>query len=258
MRTVSIKEIVARVITNIGRSNLSPEYYNDILTWISQGVNQLETKFNLITKSTILNIEEHIAYLPCDFQELIAVEYNGRRLPLGSDITDLPNQSSIYHNNNLFESHVFQPTQLPQNQPYNSDKLENIDNNRYLHEYYKLQLNVIQTSFETGKIKLHYLALPLDNEGFPLIPNDEDFKNALYWYVLMMLIGSGFKHKVFDYNYCFQQFEQIHAPRAISSMKRWSPEKAKRLYRSINEIIQPTDSYARFFINEEKDNDERY
>jgi hypothetical protein len=46
----------------------------------------------------------------------------------------------------------------------------------------------IKTNIRTGFIMMAYQAIPTDSEGYPLIPDDVDFVEALYWYVTMKLL----------------------------------------------------------------------
>jgi hypothetical protein len=45
----------------------------------------------------------------------------------------------------------------------------------------------IKTALKTGYIMLSYQAVPVDNEGYPMIPDDESFEEAIYWYINMKL-----------------------------------------------------------------------
>ena len=48
--------------------------------------------------------------------------------------------------------------------------------------------NYIRTNARTGYIMMAYQAIPTDSEGYPLVPDDVDFIEALYWYVTMKLM----------------------------------------------------------------------
>ena len=43
--------------------------------------------------------------------------------------------------------------------------------------------NVIQTSFEEGELEISYLALPVDSEGYPTIPEIASYIRALELYI---------------------------------------------------------------------------
>lgn len=48
---------------------------------------------------------------------------------------------------------------------------------------YKIQGNCIITSIPEGKIEIAYKAMPLDDEGYPLIPNNGSYSRALELYI---------------------------------------------------------------------------
>lgn len=49
---------------------------------------------------------------------------------------------------------------------------------------YKLDHGYIFTNFKDGSIQLSYRGYPIDADGFPLIPDDEKFKEALMWFII--------------------------------------------------------------------------
>jgi len=46
----------------------------------------------------------------------------------------------------------------------------------------------IKTNAKTGYLLLAYQAIPVDKDGYPLVPDDEAFQEALYWYINMKLM----------------------------------------------------------------------
>jgi len=53
---------------------------------------------------------------------------------------------------------------------------------------YVISSNYIKTNVETGYIMMAYQAIPTDGYGYPLIPDDASFIEALYWYITMKLL----------------------------------------------------------------------
>lgn len=45
----------------------------------------------------------------------------------------------------------------------------------------------IKTSMRDGYLKIAYKAIPTDDNGWPMIPDDEGFKEAIYWYITMKM-----------------------------------------------------------------------
>lgn len=52
---------------------------------------------------------------------------------------------------------------------------------------YVITPGYIKTNVETGYLMLAYQAIPTDSKGYPLIPDDPAFIEAIYWYIVMKL-----------------------------------------------------------------------
>jgi hypothetical protein len=52
---------------------------------------------------------------------------------------------------------------------------------------YLINGGFIKTNQRTGFIQMAYQAIPTDNEGYPLVPDDVSFLEAIYWYIVMKL-----------------------------------------------------------------------
>jgi hypothetical protein len=52
---------------------------------------------------------------------------------------------------------------------------------------YVISGNYIKTNLRTGYLMVSYQAVPVDSEGYPMIPDDESFEEAIYWYINMKL-----------------------------------------------------------------------
>ncbi len=52
---------------------------------------------------------------------------------------------------------------------------------------YVVNSNYIKTNIRTGYLMVSYQAVPVDDEGYPMIPDDESFEEAIYWYINMKL-----------------------------------------------------------------------
>lgn len=58
---------------------------------------------------------------------------------------------------------------------------------------YLITPGYIKTNVQTGYVLLAYQAIPTDGDGYPLIPDDQSFIEALYWYITMKLLYPGWK-----------------------------------------------------------------
>lgn len=268
---VSGKEILARVIRSLGYK-LPSTYHDDILEWIPEGMGFLELTNSLVkTSSGNLNcpgellVTNHCVPLPKGFIAMLAVEdEHGKRLPLGGDVTDITSPTSIRHQQantaraSVFEVNPYQhqtsngvPTEEPGTSvPIYGEDLEAVTEVDSSNSYYQISGNQIQTSFEEGFIKIHYLALPICDDGYPLIPDNQNYKQALEWHIIRRLIGSGYQHPVFNYQYAEQQFEK-YAGRAANEISYPSLDGAAKLNRAIVRLIPPFHFADDFFINSE-------
>ncbi len=271
----SAKEVLANVIRGIGY-RLPSVYHDDILEWIPEGANLIQTTTSLVTKSSgavdcpdEIIVHNHCAPLPCGFVNILAVEdENGNRLPEGGDITDITLQTSSRHIGvgldgdariSTFETDPFDhqtSTGVPTTQPGTGVPWDGSDIvperlSKKGNQYYKIQGNYIQTSFECGHIRIHYLALPVDKEGYPLIPNNQNFKQALEWHVIRRLIGAGYQHPVFNWDKANEQFD-IYACRAMNEVSFASLDTRARTWRSTVRLIPPDSYSSDFFIGSEQ------
>lgn len=101
-------------------------------------------------KTEVLQIDDYRGQLPCDCTEVIQVKdcHSGYCFRYSSD--------SFHYSYNEIE-------------PYDLT--------------YKIQGNIIYTSIKKGEIEIAYKAVMVDKEGYPLIPDDSSFINALELYI---------------------------------------------------------------------------
>jgi hypothetical protein len=53
---------------------------------------------------------------------------------------------------------------------------------------YLISGGYIKTNLETGYLMVAYQAIPTDNDGYPMIPDNQSFMEAIYWYITMKLL----------------------------------------------------------------------
>ena len=119
-------------------------------------------------------------------------------------------------------------------------------------ETYYTELGYINTSFCDGTIRVFFKALPVDADGFPLIPDNQDYKQAIYWYVRGMMIGAGYNDKLVNYNNCEERFEK-HAARALSQIKYPSVDKTAAMFNNSVRLIFNENAINSFFENQSRE-----
>lgn len=107
---------------------------------------------SFLDKTAIIDIVDYRGILPCDYYEMTQVRLND-----GSKRTFRYTTDSFH---------------MSDNKPEFSDLT------------YKIQGNCIFTSpLEQGQIEIAYQALPMDEEGYPLIPDNSSYSRALEAYI---------------------------------------------------------------------------
>jgi len=64
------------------------------------------------------------------------------------------------------------------------------ENIRYK-DTYIIDCDHIKTSFATGKVCVSYMAFPVDEECYPMVPDDISYREAMFWYIYKKLLLSG-------------------------------------------------------------------
>ena len=152
--TISLKKILWKVMNHPLVVDLN---YEDAAMYAIEAIELIGTPLTLLDKETNppINIEGYKGPLPNDIIILKGV------------ITD--NGVVLNHNTGIH------------------NVISNYTNNDYLEcrgGNYTIERGVIKTSFEKGKVIVSYKGLPLDCDGYPLIPNNIKVKQAVYYYIL--------------------------------------------------------------------------
>lgn len=146
---VSIKEIVSRVL----RHPLLQKV--DLETAIQHTIDFIGIvglpKFYQ-DKDAKIHIHDYKGLMPCDLIAINLVKHRGRTV---RSMTD-----------------VYFPKDRRCHQHYQSNE-----------ETFKTQHNIIYTSFKDGDIEISYKAIPVDDEGYPLLPDNATFLKALEEYI---------------------------------------------------------------------------
>lgn len=261
---VSAKEIIARVIRALGYK-LPSHYHDDLLEWIAEGLSMIQVTNSLELKVTgdedcpgQLYIRNYCVALPCGFQTIESLtDSSGNRLEessfLRGDVAYSNDDRPVTFNVNPFthpttDGQTGTPSQSP-NIFVNIQGGDLTPASKLRQHYYVIKGNYIQTSFEEGFVKLRYWAIPTCKEGYPLIPDNQNFKQALEWYVIKRLIGSGYEHKTFNYQFADNEFEK-YAARGMGEVSYRSVDTAARVHNTMIRLIPPVRYREDYFVSD--------
>lgn len=104
-------------------------------------------------KTEKIEIKDYRGFLPCDYYQMIQVRILGR----GHEKAAFRYSTDSFHMSDI--KHGFRELT------------------------YKIQGNCIITSIPRGLIEIAYEAMPIDDEGYPLIPDNSSYSRALIAYI---------------------------------------------------------------------------
>ena len=167
-KTCSVNKVIAQIYRDF-----KPAYsgwVKDAVEWIGDAIDIMKACGSYGEQSKTIDVIDYRAKTPCELDMLLGISYKGMRLSRNGGLV----------HKNLKNSNI--------------NILPNCINNSYT-----LNPNYINTSFEKGCITVYYLGIETDCDGYPTVIDDAIYREALSWYVLMKLIGRGFKHQTFTY-----------------------------------------------------------
>ena len=147
-----------------------------------------------LEKCTTLTVEDYRCVLPEDFYEVNQIrlissnvkipkyEKSYRQNEDGSFILD-ENGNKIF--NGFYNQVGYEDVDVYNNKvfTYSTDTFHMSDNKYDYTLTYKIQGNIIYTSVKDCEIELAYKAMPIDDEGYPVIPDNSKFTRALEAYI---------------------------------------------------------------------------
>lgn len=173
-------------------------------------------------KTAKLKVQAYRAILPCDFHKMIQV----RTCMCGKPATFRYSTDSFH---------------------MSEDKHHNLPDLTY-----KIQGQVIFTSIKDGDIEISYRAISVDEEGYPLIPDNSSFTRALELYIkkecFTILFDLG-KINPQVYNNTLQQYAWA-VGQAQSELVKPSLDEMQSISNSWNTLVQRVTSHASGFVTD--------
>lgn len=172
-KKISIKNIISKIYRDL---NIKEEdSLVNLIEWIGEALSFIKVPSQLqrISRHEI-HICNHRAEIPCDLIYLQSVEFNGSQLNKNPGGRLLEHTGMEYFYNNHYA--------------VNRDKMVNINfinGSSYRFndiDSFIMENGWFKTSFPEGTIYIDYDKMETDEEGFPLVPDDESFRAALFWY----------------------------------------------------------------------------
>jgi hypothetical protein len=210
-KTISSKVIIRKIFRDINPN--TDNWIDDAIEWMGEALEHIGAAPQLELKNCVLRTKDYKAALPNDLFYINQVAINdsieaagatgqlNKLIELAEAIIGGGVSSYTLNEINVrihvLENQILQaPGAIILNKcrghfPHNADCPDCIEDNRVPFRCYYTEADKIKTSFAEGAICLSYMAFPLDDECYPMVPDDISFKEAMFWYVYKkMLLGN--------------------------------------------------------------------
>lgn len=190
---ISSKEIIGQVLTDFNVPKT--DYIDRMYDWIRNALEIMEMEKYYTNSVCIKDIENNKTTLPCCIEFLHSIWVP--KVEGGNCRNDKGLQKLTIRNNPLI------------------GKL--IKDNYHPHSFGTVDGNFLYTSFEKGQVIIFYRGVPVDKEGYPLVPRNAKVKEALPFYIIYRLGLSGYDHPRIKWNEAYQMWERLY-PAASNSV----------------------------------------
>ena len=225
-KNTSCKKVIAKVLTDNDITEGTDHRISDMVEYCGEALEKVGVFPSFINKITgkddnpILVLSNYQTKLPNDFHRMIQVGYSSTetgpyypmRYATGSfdhgaetnDTTDVdvtqPESSLITLAMSLYDLTYDEAVTKLNDEPTtrtllntlltDAQSVSQVDKafDTTTDYTYLIKPNYIKTNVETGFIMLSYQAIPTDIDGYPLVPDDQSFIDAIYWYITMKLL----------------------------------------------------------------------
>jgi hypothetical protein len=156
----SIKNVIAKIYRDLDLSTDINEYH--IAEWCAEVLDKIGTYYQYKEMKTCLELQNGRARLPLNFHRLVDIGFSGKPLSWAS--------------NTMYNDYACESCTIPS---CCTEKTFYINDSYIITNIEETDLN----SAGNNDICIIYLAIPVDAEGYPLIPDDVYFREACTYYV---------------------------------------------------------------------------
>ena len=185
---ISIKNIIAKVLSDNDMQEDTLRI-NDLIEWSAEAMSRigafLELDHNVAGKGgePLIEISNYQAQLPTGIHSIVQAAISS-----DEDGPYHPMREASGSFDTVRGDTILVDDSDPLNPVYDSSD-ETIGQTSFTHDFvYYLKPGYIATNIKDGFIMLSYRSIPLDEDGYPYIPDDPGFEDAVYWYLTMKLL----------------------------------------------------------------------
>ena len=263
---IKCESVIAKIMSDLDSTEVN-QRISDIKEWIFEAVEKIGAPMQYMKKESghdgvpILHIQDKQVPMPSDLVQLDGVAYSKTK---EGTYKPMMVSTAVFHKN-------IPPKRFKDYQKL--DKFITSQSQLYTHarkeqefeeipEYF-IKPGWIVTNKQDGYIKIAYKSIATDERGYPLIPDLESYKEAIYWYVVMKLNfpkylsgnlgGKGVKQPQNVYFYIQQQWN-FYRNQAYAEAMMPTADNLENIKRDWHKLIPEYDANETFFrdINKEQ------
>ena len=232
---ISSKSIIRKVMRDLGLS--TDNWIEDAIEWMGEALEHIGASPQLEKKVCTLTVNNYTACLPSDLyyinlvatNNLISGDVSAEIKVLSTKIGEIkalldadPTQNVLVELRELNARYVVLESMYWVN-PHELSPLEYATSefptslhcdgciNRSINskDTYFINGGKVKTSFISGTICLSYMAFPVDEDCYPMLPDDVSFKEAMFWFIYkkLLLRDPNIKNNGITYDIAEQQWK---------------------------------------------------
>lgn len=211
-KTISSKVVIRKIFRDINPN--TDNWVDDAIEWIGEALEHIGSAPQLIKKNCVIEVKDYKAALPNDlfYINQVAINETAEGVVISEQIDTLLDRIDMIINSGVTSGNTLNQIntslQILEGQYSGNDQLtvlnkcqtnfpksidcpDCVQNNNAPFRCYYTEADKIKTSVAIEKLCLSYMAFPVDDDCFPLVPDDISFKEAMFWYVYKkMLLGN--------------------------------------------------------------------
>jgi len=239
-KTISSKAVIRKIFRDLKPQN--DNWIDDAVEWIGEALEHIGAAPQLCQKQCVLDVSDHKTLMPSDLYYINQVAINNSVSAVDSTeldklntrvkelqdqiksaqddgiayadtasiLNEINNRIVVVENVYFRSRNQLQPLQYGASTFHKSMHCTGcVNENTNYEDTYIIDCDYIKTSFASGKICLSYMAFPLDEDCYPMVPDDISFSEAMFWYIYKKILLSkpDIKNNGIDYGYAEQQWK---------------------------------------------------
>jgi hypothetical protein len=268
-KLTSVNVLLAKIVRDLGLGDKEIRY-QDFIEWIAEGLKFIGSFYQFEQKEGYIPIENYKGVLPCDFHRPLRYlggcdfgnKFEAPYWDLIEQILDVTKLNTTTQEFERVDPYTFQQLQLVHYEKTSSWKSfhNNLVRATNLMDggktftgdsrSYQINFDVVTTSFRYGLIQVRYLAMPIDENGYPMIPDDVAFMEALMWRVKAKLAMRKNNYDEFEAcnfywnKYCMQargsaNFPDLETMQRIANIRNRLVHNRHEFYEDFNNLGRP-------------------